>query len=93
MVALAANDPHWRGWRELEGKPVLTCLGGGERLVALFEAGVLRLLCGHPGLQFRQLPASALAALELPEQREGDEREDDVRQPTADHWAVSASGW
>jgi hypothetical protein len=43
-------------------------------------------------LQFRQLPASALAALELPEQREGDEREDDVRQPAADHWAVSASG-
>jgi 2-C-methyl-D-erythritol 4-phosphate cytidylyltransferase len=31
MVALSANDPHWRGWRELEGKPVLTCLGGGER--------------------------------------------------------------
>jgi 2-C-methyl-D-erythritol 4-phosphate cytidylyltransferase len=31
MVALSANDPHWPGWRELEGKPVLTCLGGGER--------------------------------------------------------------
>ena len=31
MVVLAANDPRWPGWRELEAKPVLTCLGGGER--------------------------------------------------------------
>lgn len=31
MVALAANDPHWPAWRELAGKPVLTCMGGGER--------------------------------------------------------------
>ncbi len=31
MVVLAANDPRWPGWRELEAKPVLTCFGGGER--------------------------------------------------------------
>jgi len=31
MVALAANDPRWPGWRELVGKPVLTCLGGEQR--------------------------------------------------------------
>lgn len=31
MVALSANDTRWPGWRELEGKPVLTCMGGGER--------------------------------------------------------------
>jgi 2-C-methyl-D-erythritol 4-phosphate cytidylyltransferase len=31
MVVLAANDPRWPGWRELENKPVLTCLGGAER--------------------------------------------------------------
>ena len=31
MVALAADDPWWPGWRELGGKPVLTCVGGGER--------------------------------------------------------------
>jgi len=31
MVALSPGDPRWPGWRELEGKPVLTCLGGGER--------------------------------------------------------------
>lgn len=31
MVALSLNDPHWPSWRELEGKPVLTCMGGGER--------------------------------------------------------------
>jgi len=31
MVAISANDRYWPGWRELLGKPVLTCLGGGER--------------------------------------------------------------
>lgn len=31
MVALAANDPHWPGICELEGKPVRTCTGGEER--------------------------------------------------------------
>lgn len=31
VVALAAHDPHWPGWRERHGKPVLTCVGGGER--------------------------------------------------------------
>ena len=30
-VALAADDPHWPGWRELKGKPVLRCSGGAER--------------------------------------------------------------
>jgi 2-C-methyl-D-erythritol 4-phosphate cytidylyltransferase len=30
-VALAADDPHWPGWRELKGKPVLSCVGGAER--------------------------------------------------------------
>lgn len=31
MVALAADDALWPGWSELLGKPVLRCLGGGER--------------------------------------------------------------
>jgi 2-C-methyl-D-erythritol 4-phosphate cytidylyltransferase len=31
MIALAAGDARWPGWRELKGKPVLTCIGGGER--------------------------------------------------------------
>jgi 2-C-methyl-D-erythritol 4-phosphate cytidylyltransferase len=31
MVALAPGDPHWPGFRELAGKPVLTCEGGKER--------------------------------------------------------------
>lgn len=31
MVALAADDPHWPGWREMHGKPVATCVGGRER--------------------------------------------------------------
>jgi 2-C-methyl-D-erythritol 4-phosphate cytidylyltransferase len=31
MVALAADDPHWPGWRELCGKPVRRCDGGAER--------------------------------------------------------------
>ena len=30
VVALSPNDPHLPGWRALEGKPVLTCMGGGE---------------------------------------------------------------
>lgn len=38
MVALAPGDPHWPGWRELEGKPVLTCLGGGERADSVLSA-------------------------------------------------------
>lgn len=31
VVVLAAQDPHWPGWRERHGKPVLTCVGGAER--------------------------------------------------------------
>jgi len=31
VVVLAANDVHWPGWRELEGKPVRTAIGGAER--------------------------------------------------------------
>lgn len=31
MVVLATDDPHWPGWDEIAGKPVLTCLGGAER--------------------------------------------------------------
>jgi 2-C-methyl-D-erythritol 4-phosphate cytidylyltransferase len=30
-VALAPDDAHWPGWRELKGKPVLRCDGGAER--------------------------------------------------------------
>lgn len=42
MVALSPNDPHWPGWRELESKPVLTCMGGGERADSVL-AGLLAL--------------------------------------------------
>jgi 2-C-methyl-D-erythritol 4-phosphate cytidylyltransferase len=31
MVALAADDRHWPGVSALLGKPVATCIGGGER--------------------------------------------------------------
>jgi 2-C-methyl-D-erythritol 4-phosphate cytidylyltransferase len=31
MIALADGDTRWPGWRELKGKPVHTCIGGGER--------------------------------------------------------------
>lgn len=31
MVALAADDAHWPGFASLHGKPVATCIGGGER--------------------------------------------------------------
>ena len=31
VVALAAGDRFWPAWPELEGKPVLGCIGGAER--------------------------------------------------------------
>ncbi|HET6603142.1 MAG TPA: 2-C-methyl-D-erythritol 4-phosphate cytidylyltransferase [Xanthomonadaceae bacterium] len=31
IVALAPLDPHWPGWTEVRGKPLRTCLGGGDR--------------------------------------------------------------
>lgn len=38
MVALAADDALWPGWREVGGKPVLTCVGGGERAESVLAA-------------------------------------------------------
>lgn len=38
MVALAADDRHWPGWRELDGRPIYTCLGGGERADSVLAA-------------------------------------------------------
>lgn len=35
VVALAAGDPHWPGWRALHGKPVLACTGGAERAASV----------------------------------------------------------
>lgn len=38
VVALAAGDPHWPGWTTLHGKPVLSCIGGGERADSVLAA-------------------------------------------------------
>lgn len=38
VVALAAGDPLWPGWRERHGKPVLACTGGGERADSVLAA-------------------------------------------------------
>ena len=38
MVALAGGDRHWPGWRELHGKPVATCVGGGVRAASVLAA-------------------------------------------------------
>ena len=38
VVALAADDTHWPGWTELHGKPVLRCIGGGERADSVLAA-------------------------------------------------------
>ena len=38
VVALAADDPHWPGWTSLHGKPVMTCIGGGERADSVLAA-------------------------------------------------------
>ncbi|GAB2494636.1 2-C-methyl-D-erythritol 4-phosphate cytidylyltransferase [Arenimonas alkanexedens] len=31
VVALSPEDSDWPGWREIGGKPVITCVGGAER--------------------------------------------------------------
>lgn len=38
MVAIAADDVHWPGWTERGGKPVHTCVGGGERADSVLAA-------------------------------------------------------
>ncbi|TWI08254.1 2-C-methyl-D-erythritol 4-phosphate cytidylyltransferase [Aerolutibacter ruishenii] len=38
MVALAADDARWPGWTSLQGKPVLCCVGGGERADSVLAA-------------------------------------------------------
>lgn len=38
VVALAAGDPHWPGWREIEGKPVIACTGGASRADSVLAA-------------------------------------------------------
>jgi len=38
MVALAPDDPWWAGWREMEGKPIYTCMGGAERADSVLAA-------------------------------------------------------
>ena len=35
MVVLAAQDPHWPGWREMNGRKVLTAIGGAERAASV----------------------------------------------------------
>ena len=38
MVAISPDDPYWAGWREMDGKPVLTCIGGTERADSVLAA-------------------------------------------------------
>jgi len=38
MVALSPEDPYWAGWREIEGKPVYTCVGGTQRAESVLSA-------------------------------------------------------
>jgi len=38
MVALSKNDALWPGWANLHGKPVLRCVGGGERADSVLAA-------------------------------------------------------
>ena len=38
VVAVAAGDRHWSGWTRLHGKPVITCMGGGERAESVLAA-------------------------------------------------------
>jgi 2-C-methyl-D-erythritol 4-phosphate cytidylyltransferase len=39
VVALASDDdPLWPGWTTLQGKPVIACIGGGERADSVLAA-------------------------------------------------------
>lgn len=38
MVAISPEDPYWGGWREMEGKPIYTCIGGTERADSVLAA-------------------------------------------------------
>ncbi|MEG3191947.1 2-C-methyl-D-erythritol 4-phosphate cytidylyltransferase [Lysobacter sp. D1-1-M9] len=38
VVALAAEDAHWPGWTSWHQKPVLRCIGGGERADSVLAA-------------------------------------------------------
>jgi 2-C-methyl-D-erythritol 4-phosphate cytidylyltransferase len=38
VVALAADDAHWPGWREVAGKPVAICTGGDARADSVLAA-------------------------------------------------------
>lgn len=38
VVALAPQDEHWPGWTTLLGKPVLRCVGGGQRADSVLAA-------------------------------------------------------
>jgi 2-C-methyl-D-erythritol 4-phosphate cytidylyltransferase len=38
VVALADGDPLWPGWTRLHGKPVVACIGGGERVDSVLAA-------------------------------------------------------
>lgn len=38
VVALSADDAHWPGWHEMDGKPVLACVGGESRAESVLAA-------------------------------------------------------
>ena len=38
MVALSPDDARWPGWAQWNGKPVMRCVGGGERADSVLEA-------------------------------------------------------
>jgi 2-C-methyl-D-erythritol 4-phosphate cytidylyltransferase len=38
VVAIAADDPHWPGWTQRNGKPVHACVGGSERADSVLAA-------------------------------------------------------
>ncbi|MBB6063888.1 2-C-methyl-D-erythritol 4-phosphate cytidylyltransferase [Pseudoxanthomonas broegbernensis] len=38
VLALSAGDPHWPGWREHAGKPLLACTGGDSRAASVLAA-------------------------------------------------------
>ena len=78
VVALAADDPHWPGWTSLHGKPVIACVGGGERADSVLAA--LRAL--PEGVAEDELRAGARRRAAQPARRrhrQADRRRDRLR--------------
>ena len=62
VVALASDDARWPGWTSLQGKPVIACIGGGERADSVLAALHASTTSVHPRSVSSPVTASSRAA-------------------------------